>query len=173
MDDINLDFDDELTSDAQLLAFQVQVQVPIQEPEPKPEPIQAQGDKISCLPQELAAACRMACSIYGETNSEYSEMFNHCVDDLTVGYFKLEAVQELQKLLHSDKDRASARWHHARRKTQIAKATMLRARWMAVCCAENVLRAVINFIKGLPYRQWIDRAHYRATLTEHDFKRKR
>lgn len=116
------------------------------------------------IPKTLQQALVVARETYGETNSEHSEVFCHWVGDVLLGATNVKETKEMLSVLHDDKESFGGR-------VSVSKtATRLRARRHASICAMNIVRAVLNKLKGLDYEQWVVRSLYRATLAEGDVK---
>jgi len=171
VDELDLDYDDDLTQEAAEFAR-------VHKAQGGDGSTGSTGQSSSVvdhpatvpLDKSLEEAIRIAREIYGETNSKHSEAFCHWAQDILAGCMSVKESKALLELLHEDKDIFSARWRVAYLNGQEEVADRLHARWMTVFCAANVIRAVINKFKGREYAMWIDRAIYRASMTENDVK---
>jgi hypothetical protein len=120
------------------------------------------------VPQNLNTLLIVAREVYGETRSNHSEFFCQWTNDVISGTTTLHESATLRQLIGNDRDSFSGRYHlQLHRQNEV---DWLYARWQACFCAINTIRAVMNKMKGMPYGKWIERALYRATLTEADIK---
>ena len=168
MDDIDLDYDNDLAKDAEMFGQQ-----------------KAQGGadmhQLS-LPLEVARsktrsleeALYIAREVYGETNSEHSEAFHQWVQTVLEGGVDIKAAEEMLAMLLEDKEsfggRASWKQYEGE---NVIKIERLRARRHASICAMNVVHAVLNKFRGRSYMLWVERSLWRATRAEKDVKTER
>lgn len=127
------------------------------------------GDGVVDI-HSLGYVLTLAQEVYGETNSRYSEQFCHWLEDVYTGTVNVNDTRELMLLLGKDKVNYRSRYGQQGRFGDGADVERLHARWMATFCALNVMRAVLNVMRGKSPVIWIERALYRATLTEADIK---
>lgn len=157
--------------------------VPIPEPEPEPEILElleiavteilvtpSPAFEETAVPRELYEALLIAKEVYGETNSEHSEVFCHWIDDVLLGATTERETKEMLEALHSDKEGFGGRLSWQRAINPSVRVEHLRARRHASICAMNIVRAILNSLRGLSYEQWIERSLYRATKAEGDAK---
>lgn len=164
-----LDYDDDLTADAEMFGQQ-----------------KAQGgaDQLS-LPEEapgvlepklssLEEALCVAREVFGETNSEHSEAFYQWVQTVLEGGVDIKAAEEMLAMLLEDKESFGGRasWKQYEGES-IIKIERLRARRHASICAMNVVHAVLNKFRGRSYMLWVERSLWRATRAEKDVKTER
>lgn len=166
MDEIDLDFDDDLVVDAETFGMQkaqggAKVDVAVHQPL---LPIPAQ----QCSLEEALCIAR---EVYGETNSKYSESFCQWVQSVLEGRVDIEETKALLRLLCVDKDNYGGRAGWKKFMQEDAnKIERLRARRNAAICAMNVVHAILNKTKGKAYALWIHRALWRASEAEKDVK---
>lgn len=171
MNELNLDYDDDLAKDAEIFGQQI-----------------AQGDaeKLSHLhlraPDALQAkagsleeALYITREVYGETNSKHSEMFYRWAQAVLEGGVDIKAAEEMLALLHGDKESFGGRlsWRKWLEQEHITKTEHLCARRHASICAMNVVHAVLNKFRGRGYMLWVERSLWRATRAEKDVKSER
>lgn len=167
--DIDLDYDDDLERDAEQLAQGVSSTS-------MPQSVVKDKGKAAaaavCVEKTLEQVLSVAKEVYGETNSEHSEMFCHWVDDVLKGTTNVRETKELLVLLYENKQyfTGCAGWNRSTGRPE--RAVQLEARRNASICAMNVTRAVLNKLKGLEYGAWLERALWRASRTEMDIKDK-
>lgn len=182
MEELNLDFDDDLTADAKAFGQQkAQGDVGIdgdnhwQHPsEGPPEHLEWQQLK-RFTPGSLEDALRIAQEVYGETNSENSGAFHQWVEVVLEGGVDIKAAEEMLTLLHTDKENFGGRlsWRRLSEQEHINEVERLRARRHASICAMNIVHAVLNSFRGRSYTLWIQRSLWRATRAEKDIKSER
>lgn len=166
MNDIDLDFDDELATDAE--AFGVQKAQGVSMPQLS-HPAESRRHEPEIM--SLEYALYTARTVYGETNSRCGEAFFQWVQAALADDTGVEETSAMLQLLHRDKESFGGRiaWKQLiDGRTSITE--RLRARRHASICAMNVVHAVLNKLKGRSYSLWIQRALWRATKTENDIK---
>lgn len=172
MNDIDLDYDDDLEADAQLFGQQIaqggayEHQLSQLHLEP-PDVLQAKTGS-------LEEALYVAREIYGETNSTHSEMFYQWVQTVLEGTtIDIRVAEEMLQLLHADKENFGGRLSWQQHAGKDAKLVRIRARRHASICAMNIVHAVLNKARGRQYMLWVDRALWRAVRAEKDVKSER
>jgi len=174
MDDIDLDYDNDLAKDAEMFGQQKaqggadihQLQQRIKEAMVLSKPM--------LTTRSLEEALYIAREVYGETNSEHSEAFHQWVQTVLEGGVDIKAAEEMLAMLLEDKEsfggRASWKQYEGESVTKIER---LRARRHASICAMNVVHAVLNKFRGRSYMLWVERSLWRATRAEKDVKTER
>lgn len=171
MDDLDfLDYDSELTDDAKRFGLKAQGgnarvddtvgTIGTVHPAPVVIPV--------TLSSDLREALIIAKEVYGETNSAHSEVFCHWVDDALLSATSVGETKEMLSILHEDKEGFGGRlgW----KSVLDGEVVHLKARRHAAICAMNIVRAVLNKLKGIDYEKWVERSLYRATKAEGDAK---
>lgn len=165
--DIDLDYDDELASDAQQFGLDAQGAVTVAA---KPVlVVPPKSHQVSSLPEVLYEALVVAREVYGETNSEHSEVFCDWISDVMTSISSIRETKAMLEVLHGDKENFGGHLAWTKDKKDLKKQAR-RARRHASICAMNVTRAVLNRLKGLEYEQWLERAMWRAVQAENDMK---
>jgi len=166
-DNVNLDYDSDLAADA--LQFGLKAQgVNAAEAEAEAEVDTGEVSPPVYLPRELYNVLIIAREVYGETNSEHSEVFCDWVSDILEGRSTVRETKEMLELLHNDKQGFTGRLSWQVEESE--KVRHMRARRHASICAMNIVRAVLNRFKGLSYDLWLERSRWRATRAETDAK---
>lgn len=170
---IDLDYDDELELDAQQFGLDAQGAAKVADGQITTVPPKAQAAQLSnlslLLPEPLYQALVIAREVYGETNSEHSEVFCDWIGDVIAASSSIRETKEMLNVLHSDKENFGGHLAWTKDKED-EKKRAVRARRHASICAMNITRAVLNRLKGLEYKQWLERAMWRAVQAENDMK---
>jgi len=165
MDEIDLDFDDDLEADAEAFGMVAQGDAK-QQPQAPSVPQSKTGS--------LEEALHIAQIVYGETNSAHGEMFYRWVQVVLDGAVDVEATTEMLTLLRKDRESFGGRasWkQYMYGDTKVVE--RLRARRHAAMCAMNIVRAVLNKTLGRGYTLWVQRSLWRAVQAEKDVKTER
>lgn len=163
MDDINLDYDDDLSSDASQFELTDVQRYVLGE--------FTQGDALPTgLPVHLVRVLHVAREVYGETNSKQSGVFHRWVQDILEGGTTIRETREMLSLLYEERDDYALRMNACLRHADGLRAEQYRKRRQAVICAQMVVRAVLNKFRGLPYTLWLNRCLWRATQAEGDMR---
>lgn len=169
MNEIDLDFDDDLEADAKMFGQRAQGDAVVAS-EPPVHQLLQQLVGLELI-ESLEGALHIAQEVYGETNSAHGEMFYRWTQAALEGQVSIEGTQEMLMLLHRDKESFGGRasWKQSMKGcTDVVR--RLRARRHAAICAMNVVRAVLNKLRGQSHMLWVRRSLWRASEAAKDVK---
>lgn len=163
----DLDFDDDLASDAQQFGLDTQgvAEVAASSSPPVKPPI-----KTTIAFDQLEKALRVMQEVFGETNSKSSVLFLDWTYDVLEGRFDAAMTKAVIQGLREDRFCYIARLGRVRKEERSMKACWLGARLNAVVAACNLVRAVQNKVNGKSYNMWIEKVFWRVSHTEADRK---